>query len=138
MVESKEYPCSEIGIIYTVKTPHDMPDKHIPRMFEKALESRGILYKWASEDYQTKKFYDITTNSVTISTIHSVKGLDFSCAFLVGLDFLEPGKMSLGQMKNLAYVGITRARHRLFIPYLSKTKLIGTLLDSIRAIPSKK
>ena len=137
LVESKEYPCSEIGIIYTVKTPHDMPDKHLPRMFEKALESKGILYKWASEDYQTKKFYDITTNSVTISTIHSVKGLDFSCVFLVGLDFLESGKMSLDQMKNLTYVGITRARYRLFIPYLNKTELIGTLLHSIKTIQSK-
>lgn len=134
LVESKEYPCSEIGIIYTVKTPHDMPDRHIPKMFEKALESRGILYKWASEDYQTKRFYDITTNSVTISTIHSVKGLDFSCVFLVGLDFLEPGKMSWDQMKNLTYVGITRARYRLFIPYLSKNKLIGMLIDSIKEI----
>jgi len=120
LVESKEYPCSEIGIIYTVKTPHGTPDKHLPKIFEKALESRGILYKWASEDYQTKKFYDITTNSVTISTIHSVKGLDFSCVFLVGLDFLELGKMSQNQMKNLAYVGITRAKYRLFIPYLNK------------------
>jgi superfamily I DNA/RNA helicase len=106
-------------------------------MFEKALESKGILYKWASENYQTKKFYDITTNSVTISTIHSVKGLDFSCVFLVGLDFLDPGKMSWDQMKNLAYVGITRARHRLVIPYLNKTELIGTLLDSVKAIQSK-
>jgi hypothetical protein len=137
LVESKEYSCSEIGIIYTVKTPHDMPEKHIPRMFEKALESRGILYKWASEDYQTKRFYDITTNSVTISTIHSVKGLDFSCVFLVGLDFLEPGKMSWDQMKNLTYVGITRARHRLVIPYLNKTELVVTLLGSIKAIQSK-
>ena len=137
MVECKEYPCSEIGIIYTVKAPHDMPDKHVPRMFEKALESRGILYKWASEDYQTKKFYDITTNSVTISTIHSVKGLDFSCVFLVGLDFLEPEKMSWDQMKNLTYVGITRARHRLFIPYLNKTELIGSLLDCIKGIQPK-
>jgi superfamily I DNA/RNA helicase len=109
-----------------------MPDKHLPRMFEKALESKGILYKWASEDYQTKKFYDITTNSVTISTIHSIKGLDFSCVFLVGLDFLESGKMSLDQMKNLTYVGVTRARYRLFIPYLSKTDIIETLLDCIK------
>ncbi len=137
LVESKEYPCSEIGIIYTVKALHDMPDRHVPRMLERALESRGILYKWASEDYQTKRFYDITTNSVTISTIHSAKGLDFSCVFLVGLDFLEPGKMSWDQMKNLTYVGLTRARHRLVIPYLNKTDLIGTLLDCMGAIRPK-
>ena len=31
------------------------------------------------------------------------------------------------QVKNLVYVGITRARHRLFIPYLTETEIIGEL-----------
>ena len=37
----------------------------------------------------SKKSYDITTNSVTISTIHSTKGFDYACVFLVGIDLLE-------------------------------------------------
>jgi superfamily I DNA/RNA helicase len=129
LVDSEECPFSEIAIIYAVKTPWNMPDTHLPQMFEKALEARGILYKWASEDYRSKRSYDVTTNSVTISTIHSVKGLDYSCVFLVGLDFIGPRITALDQTKNLAYVGITRARYRLFIPYLNKNELIMDLLN---------
>jgi superfamily I DNA/RNA helicase len=54
--------------------------------------------------------FDITTSSVTISTIHSVKGMDFHWAFLIGLDLLEPSeRWTADQLKNLAYVGMTRA-----------------------------
>ena len=131
MLETKEYPAPEIAVLYTVKAPWDMPDKNLPLMLEKALDTRGILYRWASEDYRSKKSYDITTDSVTISTIHSVKGLDFSCVFLIGLDFIGPRIMALDQTKNLTYVGITRARHRLFIPYLSKNELISSLSNCL-------
>jgi ATP-dependent exoDNAse (exonuclease V) beta subunit len=31
------------------------------------------------------------------------------------------------QVKNLVYVGITRARHRLLIPHVTETKLISEL-----------
>jgi len=31
------------------------------------------------------------------------------------------------QVKNLVYVGITRARHRLFIPYITETEIISKL-----------
>ncbi|HPL66479.1 MAG TPA: hypothetical protein PLG94_08090, partial [Smithellaceae bacterium] len=48
-------------------------------------------------------------------------------AYLVGLD--QPGKeeWTEDQLKNLAYVGITRARERLFILYSQKTSLIEKL-----------
>jgi ATP-dependent exoDNAse (exonuclease V) beta subunit len=31
------------------------------------------------------------------------------------------------QVRNLVYVGVTRARHRLFIPYVTETDIIGEL-----------
>jgi hypothetical protein len=34
----------------------------------------------------------MTRDSVTISTEHSVKGLDFACVFPVGFDYLETGR----------------------------------------------
>jgi superfamily I DNA/RNA helicase len=69
--------------------------------------------------------FDITTSSVTISTIHSVKGMDFHCVFLSGLDLLEPSeRWSAEQLKNLAYVGMTRARYQLIIPYVSGNDII--------------
>ncbi|HSB06540.1 MAG TPA: 3'-5' exonuclease [Thermodesulfobacteriota bacterium] len=131
MLDTKEYRAPEIAVLYTVKDPWNMPDKNLPEMIEKALDTKGVLYKWASEDYRSKKSYDITTDSVTISTIHSVKGLDSSCVFLIGLDFMGPRIMALDQTRNLTYVGITRARHRLFIPYVSKNELISSLLNCL-------
>lgn len=131
MIDSKECPASEVAILYAAKTPWNMPDKNLPEMIEKTLDTKGVLYKWASEDYRSKKTYDITTNSVTLSTIHSVKGLDYYSVFLVGLDFIGPRIMALDHTKNLVYVGMTRARYRLFIPYINENELIRDLLNCI-------
>jgi superfamily I DNA/RNA helicase len=103
----------------------------LPRMIEKALDARGILNTWVSEDYHSKKTYDITTNSVTISTIHSVKGLDYSTVILLGLDYLKPRGWSEDQLERLAYVAITRARYQLFIPYIEKSNLIQKLITAL-------
>jgi hypothetical protein len=129
LVDSKEWPSSEIAILYATKTPWTMPDRNVPEMIQKALDVRGILHKWASEDYRAKKSYDVTTNSVTVSTIHSVKGLDYSSVFLIGLDLIGPKIVALDETKNLVYVGMTRARYRLFIPYVNENELIRNLLN---------
>ena len=127
IVENDGCPYSEIAILYAMQYPgKDLKDP-LPRMIEKALDAKGILNTWVSENYQSKKTYDITTNNVTISTIHSVKGLDYSTVFLLGLDFLEPRKWSEDQLDRLSYVAITRARYQLFIPYINQSALIKKL-----------
>ena len=108
----------------TLKTP-------LPEMIESELESNGILSSWISENYRSKKTYDISTNSVAISTIHSVKGLDYSVVFLLGLDFLEPKSWSEEQIKKLIYVAITRARYQLYIPYIVENQFISKLKASL-------
>jgi hypothetical protein len=120
---------SEIAVLYvSKKLKIDGQEMNLVDELVKALDLRGIMSEWASEDYRAKKSYDITTNSVTISTIYSSKGLDYACVFLVGLDFLAEEKMPAEQIKNLTYVGLTRARYDLYVPYLTKTKLIEQLL----------
>ena len=131
LAEKREYPLSEIAIIYARKSFQDEEIRYLPKMFGKALSSKGIMYRWASEDYRSKSSYDITTDSVTISTIHSTKGLDYACVFLVGLDSLEADGWSDQQLRNLTYVAITRARHRLFIPYVNENKVIRRLLTCL-------
>lgn len=131
LVERGEYPLSEIAVVYARKSWGDEAAQALPKMFEDALIAKGILCRWASEDYLSKRSYDITTNSVTISTIHSTKGLDFACVFLVGLDSLEPDGWSKRQLRNLAYVGMTRARHQLYIPYVKENDLVSELLFSL-------
>jgi len=123
-VKTDQCPLSEIAVLYTTRMPSEDLDYPLPLLLEKALGSRGILSNWVSKNYRAKKVYDITTDQVTISTIHSVKGLDYSCVFLLGLDYLSPKTWTEEQIQNLTYVAITRARYQLFIPYIQKTDLI--------------
>ena len=116
IAETDQCPYSEIAVLYAMKNPGKNLKTPLPEMIESAMESKGILSRWVSENYRSKKTHDITTNSVTISTIHSVKGLDYSAVFLLGLDFLEPHNWSVEQIERLIYVAITRARYQLFIP----------------------
>jgi hypothetical protein len=129
--EEGEYPLSEMAILYARRSLKDGENELIPEMFADRLEAKGIMSGWISEDYRAKRFYDITTETISISTIHSAKGLDYACVFLVGLDQLGPGIWSEDQIKRLTYVAITRARHRLFIPYMEETGLIRELLDCL-------
>jgi ATP-dependent exoDNAse (exonuclease V) beta subunit len=114
-------------VLYAMKNPGKELKTPLPRLAKSALEARGILCNWVSENYHSKRSYDITTKRVAISTIHSVKGLDYSVVFLLGLDFLEPREWTEGQLSRLVYVAITRARYQLFIPYINQSDLIKKL-----------
>jgi ATP-dependent exoDNAse (exonuclease V) beta subunit len=81
----------------------------------KALGYQGLFCNWIAGDYRSKRSYDVTTQSVAISTIHSVKGFDYACVFVVGLDWLDQTRWTAEQIRRLTYVAITRARERLFI-----------------------
>lgn len=122
------YPLSEMAVIYTMKTPENDPDMNLPLLIGKELDKKGLLHNWISEDYRAKRSYDVTTESVTISTIHSVKGFDYACVFLLGMDWLAPGRWTEEQIRRLAYVGVTRARERLFISYCTNNNLIEKIL----------
>jgi hypothetical protein len=124
----QDCPLSEVAVLYASSSPKQAPGTHIPTLLLQKLEAQGILASWVSEDARAKRSYDVTTDRVAVSTIHSVKGLDYACAFLVGLEFLEPGRWTEEQIRRLVYVGMTRARYRLFIPYTSQNDMVQRLL----------
>jgi DNA helicase-2/ATP-dependent DNA helicase PcrA len=70
----------------------------------------------------TDQIPDDTDGVVTLMTLHTAKGLEFPVVFLTGLeDGVFPHSRSLGDQpeleeeRRLAYVGLTRARERLYI-----------------------
>ena len=74
---------------------------------------------------------DSTGNKVRIITLHSAKGLEFEVVFLPGWEeglfphqrALDEGAESLEEERRLAYVAITRAKHRLFISMAFNRKM---------------
>ena len=70
-------------------------------------------------------------NSVSLMTMHAAKGLEFPIVFVVGLDEgLFPGKRSIDEgnveeERRLFYVGITRAREKLFLTSSKSRKNYG-------------
>ncbi len=76
---------------------------------------------------------DETAEAVTLMTMHSAKGLEFEVVFLVGMEEgLFPSKRSIDEdesveeERRLCYVGITRAKKRLYITNASKRTLYGS------------
>jgi DNA helicase-2/ATP-dependent DNA helicase PcrA len=77
---------------------------------------------------------DITDDDqIVLMTLHSAKGLEFPVVFLVGIEegvfpharaLTEPDELE--EERRLAYVGITRARERLFITHAWSRSLFGT------------
>lgn len=78
--------------------------------------------------------------AVTLMSLHSAKGLEFSTVFMVGMeDGLLPHSRSLldieqmEEERRLCYVGITRAKHRLFLTHARSRYQYGSTSNSLRS-----
>jgi DNA helicase-2/ATP-dependent DNA helicase PcrA len=86
-----------------------------------------------SGDGQAEAYQD----SVQLMTLHSAKGLEFDLLFLCGMeDDLFPHKRSLNdaagleEERRLCYVGITRAKHQLYLTHAEQRRLHGEIYYS--------
>ena len=130
-----EFRRSEIGILYDDKIygadQFKYEGKEAPARLLQKLETAGIPTKWVSEDVRAKELFDITTDRVSLISIHSAKGLDFDLVYLVGADRIIPTDETRDRLIRLLYVAITRAKYRLVIPYVEETEFIGSLKNCL-------
>ena len=123
-------PYSEMMILYASRRYAGL-DGDLPLFLRDALEEQGLLASWPARDAQSKAGWDITTDSVTISTIHSMKGMDAEAVFVIGLDALKSNHAPAPEV--LAYVACTRARRFLDILYVTETPLIASMQKMVKA-----
>ena len=83
-------------------------------------------------------------DAVSLMTLHSAKGLEFDAVFLPGWEeglfphqrsLDEGGRSGLEEERRLAYVGITRARERCYIWFVSNRRIHG-LMAIDRRLPA--
>jgi DNA helicase-2/ATP-dependent DNA helicase PcrA len=79
---------------------------------------------------------------VNLMTLHSAKGLEFDTVFLPGWEeglfpnqraMEENGLAALEEERRLAYVGLTRARHRAYICFAANRRIHGQWQSTIRS-----
>ena len=75
---------------------------------------------------------DESDDAVQLMTLHSAKGLEFQLVFLAGMEEgLFPHKMSMDNLagleeeRRLCYVGITRAKNKLYLSHAESRRLHG-------------
>jgi DNA helicase II / ATP-dependent DNA helicase PcrA len=86
-------------------------------------------------EYSTGEKTDVQNNDhVTLMTLHSAKGLEFPIVFLIGMEEgLFPHSRSLMETeemeeeRRLAYVGITRAKHKLYMSWAKQRIVWGNV-----------
>lgn len=108
---SPPYQYKDIGIIYTglgKSFARDLINK-----FEDSFDSKKIY--WATENQESKKNLDLSSNTVKVLTLESSKGIEFRKVFLVGLDHLPRDDRDEKNERRLTYVGLTRAQESVTI-----------------------
>ncbi|GAC1339316.1 MAG: UvrD-helicase domain-containing protein [Candidatus Dormibacteria bacterium] len=76
---------------------------------------------------------DDNVQGITLITLHQVKGLEFPVVFIAGMEegllphvrALEEGDSGVAEERRLTYVGITRARRRLYLLHAFRRHLYG-------------
>lgn len=119
----------------------------------KELSSMFIKYEEESEDANLSEFledvalisdidsYNEDEDAVVLMTLHSAKGLEFPVVFIPGMEEgIFPGNQSmfseedLEEERRLAYVGITRAKKKLYLISSLQRMLYG---QTSRNMPSR-
>lgn len=104
--------------------------------FEKQNQQKGALSDFLEQVALVSDIDSMnhTDNSITLMTLHISKGLEFPVVFIVGmeeglfpsghhLNSSDPSGME--EERRLAYVGVTRAKEKLFLSYSQSRRVWG-------------
>jgi len=111
-----------------------------------AFERSGIPYQFSMpkfpdslDDICPNRGYDVNIEAekVSLMTLHAAKGLEFSAVFIIGCEEnILP--LSLGEMtsdieeeRRLFYVGMTRAKTRLYLTHAKRRFLYGRAMNNL-------
>ncbi len=135
-------------IVYSgyLKALEDQKTVEAESRMQNLMEFKSVIYDYEKEepDMTLAEFmerialladvdnHDADENAVVLMTLHSAKGLEFPCVFMPGMeDGLFPGWRAfdrpdgLDEERRLCYVGITRAKERLWMTGAETRTLYG-------------
>lgn len=109
------------GVVEEYESQHDVPETRTLEGFCEWAALRTDLDELEDDD-----------RAVTLMTLHSAKGLEFPVVFMPGMEdmifphanaIFEPDRLE--EERRLCYVGITRARERLYLLHATSRRLFG-------------
>lgn len=157
IIESQSLPVNELVKMIVADTGmreaySDPSDESINKLanIEEFISSVDEYCKLNPDATLTEYLQQVTLSSdtdemddseyVTLATVHAVKGLEFKCVFVIGLEEnIMPVSRSVGssddmeEERRLMYVAITRAKERLYLTRSKSRYLYGKREPSMRS-----
>jgi len=129
-VEEEAYRLENIKELRSVAT-------EFPRLTE-FLETVALMETQESKLPKRDVYADRSVGAVTLMTMHAAKGLEFPIVFMIGMEEgLFPHSRSLmdkdeiEEERRLCYVGITRAKEKLYLTFANRRLFFGTRTQNI-------
>jgi DNA helicase-2/ATP-dependent DNA helicase PcrA len=129
-VEEESYRLENIKELRSVAT-------EFPRLTE-FLETVALMETQESKLPKRDVYPDRSVGAVTLMTMHAAKGLEFPIVFMIGMEEgLFPHSRSLmdkdeiEEERRLCYVGITRAKEKLYLTFANRRLFFGTRTQNI-------
>ena len=111
--------------------------------FEERCAKEGTpptLHKYLEEAMLASQVDDMNTETyaVTLMTVHLAKGLEFPAVFVTGLEenlfpinAANTSDEEMEEERRLAYVGMTRAKEKLYLTWANTRRIFGTTYPNI-------
>ena len=110
-----------------------------PNIFE-FLEQVALVESEFSEQEKINKKKNDDTSGISLMTLHQAKGLEFDYVWVIGLEEgLLPHSRSVDDLfqleeeRRLFYVGITRARRKLYITHARRRFIFGRREETMKS-----